>query len=66
MQTTFSVAGMTCENCVRHVTDALLKIPGVSTVAVDLKAHSAELNAERDIPRSELAAALAAEGYSLQ
>ena len=34
--TTFSVDGMTCGNCVRHVTEELQTIPGVRDVTVDL------------------------------
>lgn len=66
MQTTLSVEGMTCTNCVRHVTEALLKVPGVTAAVVDLPAESAIVSADREIPKSELAAALAAEGYSLR
>ena len=31
-----SVSGMTCENCVRHVGDALRAVPGVTSVEVSL------------------------------
>ena len=34
--TTFSVDGMTCGHCVRHVTDELIAIPGVQDVSIDL------------------------------
>lgn len=34
--TTYPVAGMTCQNCVKHVTTELADIPGVTKVDVDL------------------------------
>jgi copper chaperone CopZ len=36
--TTFSVDGMTCGNCVKHVTEELTALPGVQDVRVDLVA----------------------------
>lgn len=35
---TFKVSGMTCGNCVRHVTEALKPLVGVDSVEVDLAA----------------------------
>ena len=34
--TTFSVDGMTCGNCVKHVTEELTALPGVTDVQVQL------------------------------
>ena len=39
--TEFSVRGMTCQNCARHVREALQSIPGVSTASVNLEQQSA-------------------------
>lgn len=36
--TTVSVDGMTCGNCVKHVTEALEGVPGVLDVSVELRA----------------------------
>ncbi|MEV7974115.1 heavy-metal-associated domain-containing protein [Cellulomonas sp. NPDC089187] len=36
--TTFSVDGMTCGNCVKHVTEELTALPGVQDVRIDLVA----------------------------
>jgi copper chaperone len=33
---TYAVTGMTCEHCVRAVTDELTALPGVAEVGVDL------------------------------
>ena len=39
--TELSVAGMTCGNCARHVTEAIQEVPGVSSAAVKLEAGRA-------------------------
>lgn len=62
---TISVTGMTCQNCVRHVSQALTALPGVRSVDVDLSSHSARLDVEREIPRPQLVAALDEAGYEL-
>lgn len=38
------VEGMTCQNCVRHVREALLKVQGVAEADVDLDAKRATVN----------------------
>ena len=65
MQKTINVKGMTCPNCVKHVTKALSGMEGVSDVAVDLAAGTAKFTASREIPDSELAAILDDAGYEL-
>lgn len=65
MNQTINVTGMTCQNCVRHVTQALSALPGVRSVSVDLQAGSARLEADRDLPLTELRAALDEAGYEL-
>ena len=62
--TTLKITGMTCQNCVRHVTQALEAVPGVSDARVDLGAGTAEV--EGDAPLESLVAALAEEGYTAQ
>jgi len=62
---TISVTGMTCQNCVRHVGQALSVLPGVRSVDVDLDGGAARLDTEREIPRAELTAALDEAGYQL-
>ena len=65
MEKTINVKGMTCPNCVKHVTKALSGMEGVSDVAVDLAAGTAKFTASREIPDSELAAVLDDAGYEL-
>jgi Cu+-exporting ATPase len=62
---TIGVTGMTCQNCVRHVTQALAQLPGVRSAQVDLQAGTATLQADREVPDSELSAALDEAGYEL-
>ncbi|MEA4992957.1 Copper chaperone CopZ [bioreactor metagenome] len=48
-----NVDGMSCEHCVKAITNAVSALPGVSDVAVDLKAktvtveHAPELSLEK-------------------
>jgi copper chaperone CopZ len=65
MQTTITVTGMTCQNCVRHVRAALSELPGVRSVDVDLAHGTARLETEAEIPRDRLEAALEEAGYHL-
>ncbi|HKU68537.1 MAG TPA: heavy metal-associated domain-containing protein [Candidatus Baltobacteraceae bacterium] len=62
---TISVTGMTCQNCVRHVSQALNVLPGVRSVEVDLEQGAARLDTEREIPQTEIRAALDEAGYEL-
>jgi Cu+-exporting ATPase len=62
---TINVTGMTCQNCVRHVGQALSELPGVRSAHVDLQTGSARLDTEREIPPEELRAALDEAGYEL-
>lgn len=40
---TLKVAGMSCRHCVSSVKNALLSVPGVATVSVDLKEAQASV-----------------------
>ncbi len=62
---TFTVSGMTCGNCVRHVTEALREIPGVHDVTVTLEDGRAVVHAERALADAEVRSALDEAGYSL-
>lgn len=62
---TISVTGMTCQNCVRHVREALEALPDVRAVEVDLHSGRVRLVGSHEVPRPQLQAALAEAGYSL-
>ncbi|MGZ8898566.1 MAG: heavy metal translocating P-type ATPase [Limisphaerales bacterium] len=43
LTTDLYVSGMTCNNCVRHVTEALQSVPGVRTVSTQLESGTAQV-----------------------
>ena len=57
----FDVRGMTCDNCVQHVTKAVREVPGVSDVKVELASNSARVEGEFD--ESKVVEAIEEEGY---
>jgi Cu+-exporting ATPase len=59
-----SIEGMTCSGCVNAVTRALSKVPGVTSVAVDLDAAQAKVNGRVD-PQI-LVAAVEKAGFAAQ
>jgi len=59
------IEGMTCENCAKHVTEALEEIPGVKEVNVDLDSMSAEVELTYDIDDEEFKFVLDDMGYEL-
>lgn len=61
---TLSVRGMTCQNCVRHATEALRGVPGVQRADVDLAAGRAVVELADDVTLDALIAALDEEGYA--
>ena len=62
---TVGVAGMTCQNCVRHVTEALTEVPGVHSVTVSLEENSATLAVDEVFDPAHAAEALDEAGYTL-
>lgn len=69
MTQTFTVAGLNCQGCVKHVTEALSALPEVQSVRVDLgsrESSAVHLEANRQLSDAEVAEALADEGdYTL-
>lgn len=65
--TTLKVTGMSCEHCVRAVTQALKTTDGVRDAKVDLKAGQAVVDYDEGTtdPR-KLANAVAEEGYNAE
>ncbi|MCE5280173.1 MAG: SO_0444 family Cu/Zn efflux transporter [Planctomycetaceae bacterium] len=59
------VAGMTCDHCAQSVSAALLRCPGVATVAVDRPSGSVHVRGAK-LNREELAAAVTEAGFSLE
>jgi copper chaperone CopZ len=63
--TTVRVAGMTCDHCVRAVTDELSQVDGVQDVAVDLAAGAVTIRGDGALDLEAVAAAVAEAGYEL-
>jgi copper chaperone CopZ len=56
------VGGMTCDDCVVHVTRALESVPGVEEARVDLASRSAVVAARADLEGAALSRAVRATG----
>lgn len=66
MITSLHVTGMTCQNCVKHVGDALREVPGVTAVEVDLTTGRAKVVHALDASLAAMVAAITEAGYSAE
>ena len=65
MEKEMKIEGMMCQNCVRHVKNALSAVDGVKDVDVSLENKSAKVTLEKDVDSSVLKKAVEDEGYSV-
>lgn len=63
MTAVLKIAGMTCQNCVRHVREALESAPGVEKVNVSLEPSLATVEGE-NLQVSALVASVTKAGYT--
>ena len=63
-QTQLTVSGMTCDHCVRHVTDAISKVAGVESVAVKPAEGIAIIESGNSLDLQAVKEAVVAAGYS--
>lgn len=66
--TTLSINGMTCDNCVKHLTEELTALSGVTDVAVNLVpdgTSTATVTAAAPVGAEALAGAVDEAGYTL-
>ena len=63
MTSTYGVAGMTCEHCVRSVTEEVSEVPGVTAVDVDLAGGRLTVTGAAD--DDAIRAAVAEAGYQV-
>jgi copper chaperone len=63
MTSTYAVSGMTCEHCVRSVTEEVSEVPGVTDVDVDLAAGRLTVTGAADA--DAVRAAVAEAGYQV-
>ena len=62
---TYSVIGMTCDHCVRAVTDELTHLQGVAAVEVELATGAVTVTSADPLAREAVADAVDEAGYQL-
>jgi copper chaperone len=65
VQTTYTVAGMTCQHCVMSVTEELSEIDGVTDVTVDLATGAVTVTSSAPLDEVAIKAAVTEAGYDL-
>jgi copper ion binding protein len=63
LNTTLKIEGMSCEHCVKHLTQALEEVSGVTAAAVSLKDKSAQVEHGDQVSLESLKAAVSEAGY---
>jgi copper chaperone len=64
MKQTLIISGMSCQHCVRAVSQALESVAGVEAIAVDLESGRALVDGNADV--DALIAAVVAAGYAAE
>ena len=62
---TFGVKGMMCNNCEKHVVEALEKVAGVKSVVADKDAQRAVVTAKESADVEKMKAAVVEAGYEV-
>jgi copper chaperone CopZ len=62
---TYTVTGMTCEHCVRSVTEEVSELPGVRDVQVDLASGQLTVTSEPALGEPAVRTAVEEAGYQL-
>jgi copper ion binding protein len=62
---TYDVVGMTCDHCVRSVTEEVSALAGVSGVEVDLASGKVHVTTREPITTDQVRGAVAEAGYQL-
>jgi copper chaperone CopZ len=60
---TFAATGMSCQHCVQTVTAAVVQVPGVAGVTVDLEAGTVTVDTLQPVDPQAVADAITAAGY---
>ncbi|MGH3435589.1 MAG: heavy-metal-associated domain-containing protein [Sciscionella sp.] len=64
-EATYTVTGMTCEHCVRSVTEEISEISGVKGVDVALETGRVTVTSESPVPVDAVRSAVTEAGYQL-
>ena len=59
------IKGMSCQHCVKHVTNALQEVAGVTAVKVDLNQANATVETDGSVSEQVLKDAVAEAGYEV-
>ena len=62
---TYDVVGMTCDHCVRSVTEEVSAVEGVSQVVVDLLGGRVRVTSQETVPVTKIREAVEEAGYAL-
>ena len=62
---TYTVTGMTCEHCVRSVSEEVGAVPGVTAVDVDLASGDLTVTSDAPVPADAVRAAVEEAGYEV-
>jgi len=65
MKKKITIEGMSCQNCVRHVKEALEELAGVQSVNVSLERKIAEIELNQDVDNETIKAAIEEAGYEV-
>lgn len=65
MKQNVQLENLSCQNCVKHVTQHFLSMEGVSDVAVDLEKQTAQVTTDKSHSTSDYEAALAKTIYKV-
>ncbi|UJW29980.1 heavy-metal-associated domain-containing protein [Saccharothrix sp. AJ9571] len=63
--TSYHVTGMTCDHCVRAVTEEVGKVDGVTGVVVDLPTGTITVTSAQELNTDDVRAAVDEAGYEL-
>ena len=63
MNITLNIGGMSCPHCVKHVTNALQELPGVSGAVVSLEKNTAEVEHDGSVAFETMKTAVEEAGY---
>lgn len=64
-ETTYTVTGMTCEHCVRSVTEEVSELDGVTGVSVDLPTGAVTISSSQQLSEEAVRGAVEEAGYQL-
>jgi copper chaperone CopZ len=65
MKTVLHIKGMSCDHCVRYVTEALEGVAGVQSVSVSLKEETATVEHKDELPLAALKDAVVEADYEV-